>query len=142
MNTLDTRRAFREHLAKLFLDPEALDPWSGWRAFKDFLRMEVEHVYDAAAVQFQLEGDGPSMFFVRQFTQRATSSDDAEDVLLGRLIVEFRYPAHQLQEQEIWTLDYPSLEEWASVVEGEPTFQTLVNLTPTATEVYYDSGPD
>ena len=139
MKPLDTRRRFLEHLASQALDPESLDPWSGWRAFKDFLRMEVEDVYDAAAIQFQVEDERPSMFLVRQFTQRAT---DAEDVLLGRLIVEFQYDKGECQEQEIWTLDFPSLEEWASVVEGEPTFQALVNLAPKATEVYYDTGPD
>ncbi len=104
--------------------------------------MEVEDVYDAGAVQFHIEDEGQSMFFVRQFTHRADNTTDAKDVLLGRLIVEFQYEARECPEQEIWTLDYPSLEEWASVVEGEPTFQTLINLAPKATDVYYDIGPD
>lgn len=142
MRPLDTRRTFREYLTSQSLDPDHLDPWSGWQAFKGFLRHEVGGVYDAAAIQFQPETDGGSMFFVRQFTEREDKSTDADDVLLGRLIVEFQYDALQVSEEEIWTLDYPTLEDWASVVEGGSTFQALMNLPPSFTDVYYDTGPD
>jgi hypothetical protein len=142
MKPLETRRRFRAQLDKLRLDPDHLDPWSGWIAFKEFLKQEVEGSYDAASVQVRPEGRATSMFFVRQFTQREDASSDAADVLLGRLIVELQYDARQLAEQEVWTLDYPSLEEWAAVVEGERWFQALINREPTFTDVYYDSGSD
>jgi hypothetical protein len=141
MKPFEARQRFRAHLENLRLDPDHLDPWSGWRAFKGFLKQEVEDSYDAASVQVRLEDDATSMFFVRQFTRREDASSDA-DVLLGRLIVELQYGSRQLAEQEVWTLDYPRLEEWAAVVEGEGWFQALINQEPTFTDVYYDTGPD
>jgi hypothetical protein len=81
------------------------------------------------------------MFFVRQFTQREDASSDAAHVHLGRLIIEFQYDSRQFPEQEVWSLDYPSLEEWAAIVEGERWFQMLINREPTFTDVYYDAGP-
>jgi hypothetical protein len=142
MKPIDTRRRFRESLATQSLLPERLDPWSGWRAFKDFLRQEVDGVYDAAAVLFERENEGVSMFLVRQFSEREDVGEDAEDQLVGRLIVEFQYDVQALPDEEVWTLDYPTLEEWASVVESTRSFQTLVNQQPRFTDVYYDSGPD
>jgi hypothetical protein len=142
MKPIDTRRRFRELLATQSLLPERLDPWSGWRAFKDFLRQEVDGVYDAAAVLFERETEGVSMFLVRQFSQREDRSKEAEDKLVGRLIIEFQYNVQPLPDEEVWTLDYRTLEEWASVVEGTSSFQTLVNQRPRFTDVYYDTGPD
>jgi hypothetical protein len=142
MKPLQSRERFRSLLEDLRLDPEHLDPWSGWKAFKEFLKQEVEGPYDAAAVQVQPVDDGTAMFFVRQFTEREDTSSDAADVLVGRLIVEFRFQGRQLAEEELWTLDYRTLEEWATVVEGGPSFQALVGRDPVYTDVYYeaDSG--
>jgi hypothetical protein len=139
MKPLDTRRIFREHLADQSLDPDQLDPWSGWQAFKQFLKKEVDSSYDAAAVQFGIGDDGGAMFYVRQFTERENNRPEAEDVLKGRLIVEFDYDLPAV-EGEIWTLDYRTLEEWAAVVEGDTRFQSFVNHVPTYTDVYFDSG--
>ena len=142
MQPIETRRRFREYLVSQALDPDHLDPWSGWRAFKTFLHQEVEGVYDAAAVLFERENEGATMFFVRQFTEREDDLEDAEDQLIGRLIVEFQFDVQQLPDEEVWTLDFPTLEEWAAVVEGTRSFQSLVNQAPRFTDVYYDTGPD
>ena len=82
------------------------------------------------------------MFFVRQFTEREDAGSDAADVLVGRLIVEFHYDSTQFPEEEVWTLDYRTLEEWAAVVEGRRSFQAFINQEPGFTDVYYDSGSD
>jgi hypothetical protein len=103
MKPLETGRRFRAQLEDLCLDPDHLDPWSGWRAFKQFLKQEVEGPYDAAAVQVRSLDDGTCIFFVRQFTEREDASSDAADVLVGRLIVEFRYDREQLPEKKLWT---------------------------------------
>ena len=142
MKPLETRQRFRMQLEDLGLDPNHLDPWSGWGAFKEFLKQEVGGSYDAASVQVRPEDAATSMFFVRQFTRRESASTDAADVLIGRLIVEFHYDSRRVPEPEVWTHDYPRLEEWAAVVEGEPWFQVLVNQEPAFTDVYYDTGSD
>jgi hypothetical protein len=38
----------------------------------------------------------------------------------------------------VWTHDFPTLEEFASVVEAQPQFQTVVNSRPLQTDVYDD----
>jgi hypothetical protein len=142
MKPLEARSALRAKLVDQALDPELLDPWPAWRVFKQFLRdVEVEGVYDAAAVIVEPEEDGTTLFLVRQFSiwEDGEYEDESEDVPAGRVVVEFRYEACQLPENEVWTLDYPTLEEWASVVEGALAFQTLINRTPRFTDVYFGS---
>ena len=140
MEPIETRQRFLANLKELGLDPDHLDPWSGWQAFKEFLKLEVWDFYDAASVQVRPEGSAGCMFFVRQFTQRDDGSSHAADVLMGRLIVEFQFDSRAVPEQEVWTLDYPTLTEWAAVIEGEPWFQALVNQEPTFSDVYYDAA--
>jgi hypothetical protein len=106
MEPIETRQRFLANLEELGLDPNHLDPWSGWRAFKEFLKLEVWGFYDAASVQVRPEEGAGCMFFVR------------------------------------WTLDYCTLAEWATVVEGKPWFQALINQEPTFSDVYYDTGPE
>ena len=143
MKPLDARRRLEEQFESAHLDAHRLEPWAAWKTFKEFLKTEVEGAYDAAAVQLQ-GGDGEQgvrMFLVRQFTVRDDLDSDADDELLGRLIVEFQYELGGLaEERDVWTLDYRTLEEWATVVEGEPSFQTLINREPSFTDVYYDAG--
>jgi hypothetical protein len=62
MKPIETRQRFRDQLEDLGLDPDHLDPWSGWRAFKVFLQQGVEGWYDAASVQVRPENDAASMF--------------------------------------------------------------------------------
>src|SRR5688572_4912300 len=99
MKPLETRSRFRSQLEGLGLDPDHLDPWSGWLAFKEFLKDEVGGLYDAASVQVRPEDDATSLFFVRQFTQREDRRADAPDMLIGRLIVEFDYDSRAFAQQ-------------------------------------------
>ena len=129
------------------LDPSHLDPWLAWKVFKRFLHREVEGCHDAASVQWgifpndALGEDEASLLLVRQFSERI--SPDGDDELVGRVMIEFCYPAVPLQRLaplEIWTHDFPSLEEWAAVVEGAPQFQECVARQPASTWVCYDEG--
>ena len=126
--------------------PEALVPWTAWRTFKQFLQREVEDGYDTASVQWGHfpteagEGEEAVLLLVRQFSERP--EQDAEtDELLGRVVVELRYPSRVLAagaSGDLWALDFPSLAEWASVVEGHGPFQDAMAAQPIATEVYFD----
>jgi hypothetical protein len=128
---------------------ERLEPWEAWRTFKHFLHSEIEDGYDAASLQFDLFPDESlsayeaTLLLVRQFSERGAPEGD--DELLGRVVLEFRYPAgpfHAFRRSEVWTLDFSTLEEWASVVEGMPYFQEAMAREPTATAVYYDEGAE
>jgi len=124
-----------------------LEPWEAWKVFKTFLHAEIEDGYDAACLQFapgeagEEPDDESAILLVRQFSAR--DADSGEDELLGRVVLELRYAARHFQglpAAEVWTLDFPALEEWASVVEGLPCFQEAMARQPLFTEVYYDEG--
>jgi hypothetical protein len=142
MKPLEARNALRTRLLDKALDPQLLEPWPAWRVFKQFLReCEVEDVYDAAAVIVETDDDATTLFFVRQFSiwEDGEYEDESEDVPAGQVVVELRYDVCQLPDYEAWTLDFPTIEEWASIVEGESTFQSLINRTPTFSDVYFGS---
>jgi len=136
----------RRQLVSARLDPDILDPWPAWKIFREFLHREVEDVYDAVSFQYNAANDEPdseppTMFWVRQFTER--DADTGEDELVGSLVVEFQYepdaiPAHD--DAEIWSLDFSDLEEWSSVVEGLPQFQDAMNGQPALTRIHFEEA--
>jgi len=143
----DTTRLLREHLLGSGQSLEHLDPWQAWKAFKHSLHTAVTDGYDAAALQFAPGSLNPAapeearLFLIRQFTERDPA--DGEDQLLGRVVVELLYPAEQFRRFEpvdLWSLDFPTLEEWATIVEGLPPFQEAMAREPSGSEVYYDEG--
>jgi hypothetical protein len=146
MRIQESCEALQQSLRETGQALDSLDPWPAWRTFKAFLRRELEGGYDAAALQFLPTDPDPdlsdeaSLVLVRQCTARASGG---EDELVGRVVLEFRYAAQHFQhlpEVSVWTLDFPSLEEWASVVEGQPAFQEAMAREPLFSEVYYEEG--
>lgn len=128
---------------------DRLDPWEAWRDFKAFLQREVEDARDVGSMQFlpldpdDDEADEACLFLVRQFSERTPGTGADEPI--GRVVLELRFAAthfQALQATDLWTLDFPTLEEWASVVEGQPAFQEAMARTPLFTEVYYEDGSD
>ena len=139
MRPAETEGALLQLLEEARLAPDALDPWEGWRVFKVFCAREVEDVYDAASFQagcFEVEGGGehPFAHFIRQFSER----QDGQDVGVRRVVMALEYSGSGTNEidAEVWTHDFHSFEEFASVVEGLPQFQALVAQRPLRTEVY------
>ncbi len=139
MRPAESEGVLLQLLAEAQLAPDALDPWEGWRAFKRFCAQEVEDVYDAASFQagcFVVEGGGnhPFAYFIRQFSER----EDGEDVGVRRVVIALEYSGTGTDEidAEVWTHDFRSFEEFASVVEGLPQFQALAARRPLRTEVY------
>ena len=144
MKLPQTEVELRRLLVSARLDPDQLEPWAAWKIFREFLHREVEDVYDAASFQYiaandEIESEPPTMFWVRQFTER--SAETGDDELVGSLIVEFQYDPDTMPDHddaEVWSLDYPDLEQWSSVVEGLPQFQDAVNREPTGTRVHFE----
>jgi hypothetical protein len=147
MKLTQTEVELRRQLVSARLDPDILDPWPAWKIFREFLHREVEDTHDAVSFQYnasdndeaESDSEPPTMFWVRQFTERDAVT--GEDELVGSLIVEFQYdpdtmPPHD--DAEVWSLDYPDLEQWSSVVEGLPQFQDAINREPAATRVHFE----
>ena len=140
MLLVDADADIHKRLAKAHLKPDALDPWESWKIFKRFLEDTVTEVYESAAFQcgcFENESGDECFYahFVRQFSQW----DGDQDAPLRRIVFEFRYAVDDISPhvaQEMWTHDFPSLAEFASVVEGLPQFQSAMSAHPTDTTVY------
>jgi hypothetical protein len=123
------------------LAPGALDPWEAWKVFKQYLHSEVHGVYDAASFQCgQFPDDGgEGESFYATFARQFSKWEGKEDAPIRRVVVELRYGLDQIRPgalAEVWTHDFPTLEEFASVVEGLPQFQAAMSITPEHTEVY------
>jgi hypothetical protein len=121
------------------LAEDTLDPWLTWKVFKKYLAQPVDEVYDAASFQtaFEAEVGPPRLYamFVRQFSER----NGEEDVGIRRVVVEFELdPGRTLlsSRAEIWTLDFPTGGDFATVVEGNELFQWLCNSRPVTTRVF------
>ena len=147
MRISDSCRTLQSSLQASGQALDCLDPWQAWKTFKGFLRVEIEDGHDAASLQFIPSDPDPdfsdeaTLILVRQYTERAPTN--GEDELIGRVVLELRYAAAHfasLPPFEAWTLDFPTLEEWASVVEGQACFQEAMARSPLFTEVYYDDG--
>lgn len=128
---------------------DRLEPWEAWRTFKAFLRVEVEGAYDSASLQFHPSdpdpdfGDEACLLLIRQFTERSPAS--GRDQSLGRVVMELRYASRHFlafTATAVWTLDFPTLEEWASVVEGQACFQDAMARQPLYTEVYFEDADE
>ena len=122
------------------LNPLALDPWESWKVFKTYLQTEVfkayvqtaitGEVYDAASVQF----DRSRLHFVRQFSQWFNNKDVG--ILRVTMTLTFDRGDRPFQEAEFWSHDFPTLAEFASVVEGDAQFQAAVNSGVSRSQVY------
>jgi hypothetical protein len=137
--TADTE--LRRRLEAAGLEPTSLDAWETWKVFKAYLQAPVDaDVYDSASFQFGRfddpeDGSALSVIFVRQFSEWG----DDKDVGIRRVVIEFHYGLTGLPPGasiEIWTHDFPTLAEFASVVEGSPQFQSMLNARPKSSEVY------
>ena len=143
MRLLDADLELLRRLEAAGLDPSALDPWEAWKVFKAYLRVPVaEDLYDSASFQCDRlddlpEGSDFSAYFVRQFSRWEARRDTG----IRRVVIEFSYGPLSNQPTdatEVWTHVFPTLEEFASVVEAQPQFQTVINSRPRRTDVYDD----
>ncbi|MGE0439018.1 MAG: hypothetical protein AB7I13_01225 [Vicinamibacterales bacterium] len=144
MRPIDSRGELLVGLRAASLNEERLDFWRAWKVFKAFLRREVSDVYDAASFQLLAEDDRDntpgSVVLVRQFSER---DPDGEDIPAGRLVVEFYFEPAALKpwaEAECWTIDYPTLEDWAATVEALPAFQAVASSEVSESIVYYEDA--
>jgi hypothetical protein len=130
MDSTVALRVFQESLDKAGLVPDMLDPWETWKLFKSFMRTPLGGGYDIAGVQFATHPDTQGLYFIRQLSAR---DEFGEDVLVWQMTVELFYKNPNLErarDLDIWSLDFKTLEEFASVVEGEDTFQRAISAAP------------
>ena len=127
-------------LATRGLDPEALDPWRGWIAFKQFAREAAEQVDHGVTVQIAPAGDRRPihLFFVRQ----VLVSDGGRLEPVGGVACElvFAPRRHTPREWREWSFDHPTFERFVDIVEQHPLFADLLLTRPVSTAVYWEEA--
>ena len=122
------------------LVPEALDPWRGWLAFKEFARAVQETPDPGVSVQFtnRTEERRTRLLFARQ---------DVVDMggwltPTGAVVCEFtfRWRARSAAVWDRWSFDYGSFERFVDTVEQEPVFQDLIVTPPVRSAVYWEDA--
>ena len=127
-------------LATHGLAPDALDPWRGWMAFKEFVRAVDEHPDPGVSVQFTrwTERGYSRLVFVRQ---EVTVEDDRLEPA-GGVVCEFTFPrvppGHDAWDH--WTFDHASFERFVDIVENEPVFQQLMVTRAIRSAVYWEEA--
>src|ERR1041385_9025914 len=121
------------------LDQGHLDVWEAWKVFKAFAREPVDADGEGIAVQATRDTtpDGDErvyLSFVRQFT--AIEGEESAPVRFAGLELVFDAADHQLtKDVDIWSYDYPSIQDFAASVEQAPAFQRAAALRPLETSV-------
>ena len=118
------------------LAPEALDPWRGWVAFKEFVRAVDETPDPGISVQFTPAGVESETRLV--FLRQEAEVEEGDLMPRGGIICEFTFPAiAHAAPWERWSFDHASFERFVDVVELEPSFQDLLVTRPLSSAVYW-----
>lgn len=151
--------AFRRALAERRLDPEHLDPWEAWKAFKVFVR-SVEWA-DSEVIFVGLGIEHPDdqfwhLTFVRELERVRSALPPApllreedfereppEPEPLWDIVCDFSYPRSakfSTTRSEYASVDYSTLQEFVAAVEADSTFQAAVATEPVSSTVYEEEA--
>ena len=126
-------------LAAHGLEPDALDPWRGWVAFKEYARAVHEEHDPGVSVQFtrDTEAGHTRLLFLRQ-AMRTDSEGGLTPV--GGVVCEFTFPwsERSVSSWDRWSFDYATFERFVDIVEQEPDFQDLIVTRPLRSAVYWE----
>jgi len=131
-------------LAREQLDSAHTSPWRTWKAFKAFILLPVDCDDDVASFQCYASStlDGNMRLrclFVRQFSEAA--GDEWEPFGAVALELEGSIRGRRaLENQEIWSFDFPDVRTFEERVESLAEFQALCNAEVTEPDVFYQDA--
>jgi len=125
-------------LAARGLAPEALDPWRGWAAFKQFVREAAEQPDHGVSVQIYPLADRHPIRLVLLRQVLVPEGDRLEPV--GGVVCEFWFAPRRWTPAawDAWTFDSRSFDRFVDLVEQHPTFTDLLTTRPLATAVRWE----
>ena len=127
-------------LAARGLEPETLDPWRGWVAFKQFAREAAEAPDPGVSVQIEPLGHRSPihLFFLRQ----AVVPDGNRLEPIGGVVCEFVFAPRRRTPRywQAWSFDSPTFERFVDVVEQCPLFADLMVTRPLGSAVYWENA--
>ena len=131
--------AFLSILAARGLTAEALDPWRGWVAFKQFAREVAEYPDPGVSVQIFHTGDRHvRLAFVRQVLEPV----DERLEPIGGVICDFTFgpPRRKIREWRAWSFDYSSFDHFVDLVEQHPGVTDLFVTRPLDSALYWEDA--
>lgn len=127
-------------LAARGLDADALDPWRGWLAFKQFARDVAEMPDHGVSVQLIPLGDGEPirLAFVRQRLEPV--GDRLEPV--GGVVCAFEFAPRRRTptEWQAWSFDSATLDRFIDLVEQDPVVSDLLATRALSSAVYWENA--
>jgi hypothetical protein len=127
-------------LATRGLSPEALDPWRGWVAFKEFARAVAETPDPGVSVQLEPE-DGRQP--IHLYLTRQVLVEDGERLEpVGAVVCEFVFAPRRRRplEWREWSFDHSSFDRYVDAVEQYPLFADLLATRPLRSAVYWEAA--
>ncbi len=130
--------AFLAILASHGLEPDALDPWRGWLAFKEYVRAATDHRDPGVSIQVTVDPwRNTRLYLVRQ----VADPESEELTPVGAVICDFHFVNREPPaEREFWTLDYSDFERFVNVVEQDPIVAALFLEQPGASDIYWEEA--
>lgn len=139
MRITDSEAELHRQLIAAGLDPEHLEPWEAWKAFKRFLATPMAIDDEGISVQCRREEADEGEFMVYlQWIRQFAAVEAGTDVPVRYVGIEFGYRPSELPFDghiELWSYDFPALADFAANVEGLAVFQRALNVTPVFTEL-------
>lgn len=158
MNLNEALASLLATLRREGLDPDRLEPWTAWKAFKTFLREPVAAVEDAGYVEFGADPQPDGFWhlrFVRQLAVwerelpgRTPHPDDRPSEIpkqhvVREIIVDLAYDLARglpAELREIASGDYAAIVDFIAVVESDAVFQAAMAAESVGSLVYADEA--
>ena len=139
MSPVEAATYFNTQLTAVGLTATALDPWEGWKAFKNFTRVPVAAPDEGVSVQAARETDpeGETSVILTLMRQFTAVEEDADQPFcwVGLELAFAPDDVPGLDGLELWSYDYPDFAAFAAVVEGHAGFQAAMSAHPLDTEL-------
>ena len=138
------------------LDPDRLDPWPAWKAFKERLRQAPLPAEHAAYVGFGVDRQGDAFWhltFVLQLaawepklTGPTAHLDDQGDTpelnVVREIVIDLAYESlvASPNPRELASGDFGTLDDFIAAVESEPVFQDAMAAECVGSLVYEEEA--
>lgn len=126
-------------LAARGLRADALDPWRGWVAFKEFARGIAEEPDPGVSVQVSTDEDGRAhLILLRQ----AFDAGGSGRYPAGGVVCEFVFPAcrTRIADVEWWTFDHGTFARFVDRVEQDIVIADVLVRDVEKSSVYWEEA--
>ncbi len=134
MDLNDAGPRFESELRAAGLDPDRLDPWEAWRAFKTWARQPVAGIdADTLYVQLGLLDPTDDLRHVTFIRHLEIADADGELQPVREIVCDLGYdagPQTPTTDVELSSVEFTNLAVFFTAIEGRSDFQQAMALEP------------